>query len=261
MTQAVEIQDLSYAFGTAALRRFALLDLNLTFAPGEIVPLAGPSGSGKTTLMALIGALRAVQTGSCVVLGRELSGAGERDRIAIRRQVGLVFQDHRLLSFLTAAQNVATSLAVDPMGSERDRMRRAVAVLDAVGLADYANTRPGEVSGGQRRRVATARALVRDPGLILADEPPAALDRQSGADITHILCELAPPACCGGPNRDARCPHPGYRRPRSDIGGRPDPPSKSVRRRPVAAPSRWLRNVIAIMLLIFGPVAKNWLNA
>jgi putative ABC transport system ATP-binding protein len=191
MTQAVEIQDLSYSFGTAALRRYVLTDLNLTLAPGEIVLLTGPSGSGKTTLMALIGALRAVQTGSCVVLGRELSGAGERDRIAIRRQVGFVFQDHRLLSFLTAAQNVAMSLEVDPAGSERDRMRRAVAMLDAVGLADYANTRPGKLSGGQRQRVAIARALVRDPGLILADEPTAALDRQSGTDVTHILCELA----------------------------------------------------------------------
>jgi putative ABC transport system ATP-binding protein len=191
MTQAVEIQDLSYSFGTAALRRYVLIDLNLTLAPGEIVLLTGPSGSGKTTLMALIGALRAVQTGSCVVLGRELSGAGERDRIAIRRQVGFVFQDHRLLSFLTAAQNVAMSLEVDPAGSERDRMRRAVAMLDAVGLADYANTRPDKLSGGQRQRVAIARALVRDPGLILADEPTAALDRQSGADVTHILCELA----------------------------------------------------------------------
>jgi putative ABC transport system ATP-binding protein len=191
MAQAVEIQDLSYAFGTAALRRSVLADLNLSLAPGEIVLLTGPSGSGKTTLMALIGALRAVQTGSCVVLGRELSGAGEHDRIAIRRQVGFVFQDHRLLSSLTAAQNVAMSLEVDPAGSERDRMRRAVAMLHAVGLADYADTRPGQLSGGQRQRVAIARALVRDPGLILADEPTAALDRQSGAEIAHILCELA----------------------------------------------------------------------
>jgi len=191
MTRTVDVQDLSYAFGTESLRRSVLVDLNLTLEPGEIVLLTGPSGSGKTTLMALIGALRAVQTGSCVVLGRKLNGASERDRVAIRRQIGFVFQDPHLLGCLTAAQNVAMTLEVDAAGSERDRMRRAVAMLQAVGLADYAGARPDQLSGGQRQRVAIARALVRDPGLVLADEPTAALDRQSGAEITRILCELA----------------------------------------------------------------------
>jgi putative ABC transport system ATP-binding protein len=191
MSTTVEVQDLSYAFGAGLLRRPVLVNLNLAVEAGEVVLLTGPSGSGKTTLMALIGALRALQEGSCIVLGRELGGARDRDRVAIRRRIGFVFQDHRLLGFLTAAQNVAMSLEVDPAGSERDRMRRAVAMLEAVGLAGYAGARPDELSGGQRQRVAIARALVRNPGLILADEPTAALDRQSGAEITRILCELA----------------------------------------------------------------------
>jgi putative ABC transport system ATP-binding protein len=125
------------------------------------------------------------------VLGHEMYGTSDRDRVAIRRQIGFVFQDHRLLGFLTAAQNVLMSLEANPVGSERDRMRRAVAMLEAVGLAEYAGARPDEISGGQRQRVAIARALVRSPGLILADEPTAALDRQSGAEITRLLCELA----------------------------------------------------------------------
>jgi putative ABC transport system ATP-binding protein len=191
MSAAVEVRDLSYAFGTGALRRCVLADLQLTVEPGEIVLLTGPSGSGKTTLMALIGALRAIQTGSCAVLGQQLSGASDRERVAIRRRIGFVFQEHRLLDFLNATQNVAMALEVDATGSERERKRRAVASLEAVGLADYVAVRPGELSGGQRQRVAIARALVRDPGLVLADEPTAALDRQSGAEITHLLCDLA----------------------------------------------------------------------
>lgn len=191
MHATVEARDLSYAFGVGVLRRCVLADLELTIEPGEIVLLTGPSGSGKTTLLALIGALRAVQAGTCAVLGQQLSGASDRDRVAIRRRIGFVFQEHRLLDFLNATQNVAMALEVDATGSERDRKQRAVAALEAVGLADYLAARPAQLSGGQRQRVAIARALVRDPGLVLADEPTAALDRQSGAEITHLLCDLA----------------------------------------------------------------------
>jgi len=168
-----------------------LADINLTLEPGEIVILTGPSGSGKTTLMTLIGALRAVQTGSCLVLGHQLSGAGERARVAVRRQIGFVFQDHRLLGALSAAQNIAMSLEIDSSLGERDRMRWAIAILEAVGLADYAAARPDELSGGQRQRVAIARALVRNPGLILADEPTAALDRQNGRAAIELVADLA----------------------------------------------------------------------
>lgn len=191
MTEPVRLTDVSFAFGEGALRRPVLRDLNLSVSPGEVVLLTGPSGSGKTTLLTLIGALRAMQEGSCVVLGQELMGAHEPARVALRRQIGFIFQSHNLLGFLTARQNVAMALELLPGLTEAERLARASAMLESVGLGDYVDVVPGKLSGGQRQRVAVARALVREPGLILADEPTAALDRQSGHDIVHLMRDQA----------------------------------------------------------------------
>jgi len=185
------VRGLSYAFGTGDLARPVLRDIDLTLAPGEIVLLTGPSGSGKTTLLTLIGALRAMQTGRCAVLGQELAGANETARVALRRRIGFIFQGHNLLGFLTVRQNVAMALELQPGLTERDRLDRAARMLDSVGLGDRGDDRPAGLSGGQRQRVAVARALVGDPGLILADEPTAALDRQSGGDVVRLLRDLA----------------------------------------------------------------------
>ena len=168
-----------------------LRDVALTVDPGEIVLLTGPSGSGKTTLLTLIGALRAMQEGSCKVLGEELAGANERQRVALRRRIGFIFQQHNLLGFLTAQQNVAMSLELQAGLSEAQRLDRATAMLAAVGLGDRGGSMPAGLSGGQRQRVAVARALAGDPGLILADEPTAALDRQSGGEVVRLLRDLA----------------------------------------------------------------------
>jgi putative ABC transport system ATP-binding protein len=165
--------------------------LDFTLNAGEIVLLSGPSGSGKTTLLTLIAGLRAIQRGSCLVLGHQLRDASERERVVLRGRIGFVFQDHRLLGFLTAQQNVAMSLEGGAIKADRDRMRRASAMLDDVGLAGYANALPAQLSGGQRQRVALARALARDPALVLADEPTAALDRHSGAEVMRLLSGLA----------------------------------------------------------------------
>ncbi|MBK1658567.1 ATP-binding cassette domain-containing protein [Paracraurococcus ruber] len=191
MTAPVEIAGLGYAYGEGELRRPVLRDIALTLAPGEIVLLTGPSGSGKTTLLTLIGALRAMQEGRCRVLGEELLGASEGQRVALRRRIGFIFQQHNLLGFLTAQQNVAMSIELDPATSERARLERATAMLAAVGLSDRGASRPAQLSGGQRQRVAVARALAGDPGLILADEPTAALDRQSGGEVVRLLRDLA----------------------------------------------------------------------
>jgi putative ABC transport system ATP-binding protein len=191
MREPIELSRLSYAFGTGRLARKVLYDLQLTVHRGEIVLLTGPSGSGKTTLLTLVGALRTVQEGSCVVLGHELAGASNDLTVAIRRRIGFIFQDHRLLDFLTAIQNVAMAVECDPTMSEADRMRRAAGMLGAVGLGHCLHLRPAELSGGQRQRIAIARALVRDPDLLLADEPTAALDRQSGSEAMELVSELA----------------------------------------------------------------------
>ena len=191
MDAPVRLRGLDYAFGEGALRRPVLRGLTLSVDPGEVVLLTGPSGSGKTTLLTLIGALRAMQQGSCIVLGKELMGASEAERVGLRRRIGFIFQHNNLLGFLTARQNVAMALELDTASTEPDRLDRASAMLEAVGLTDYADTVPAKLSGGQRQRVAVARALVARPGLILADEPTAALDRQTGQDVVRLMRDLA----------------------------------------------------------------------
>jgi putative ABC transport system ATP-binding protein len=187
----VLLRGVTYAYGEGELRRPVLRDVDLAVQEGEIVLLTGPSGSGKTTLLTLIGALRAMQDGSARVLGEELSGAGEPARVRLRRRIGFIFQNHNLLGFLTARQNVAMALEQDGSLDERARMARAGALLAAVGLQGHEDRVPAKLSGGQRQRVSVARALATDPGLVLADEPTAALDKASGHEVVLLLRDLA----------------------------------------------------------------------
>ena len=187
----VELHNLTFAYGEGDLRRTVLREVDLRIEAGEIVLLTGPSGSGKTTLLTLIGALRAMQQGQARVLGQELAAARESQRVALRSRIGFIFQSHNLLGFLTARQNVAMALELQGGLSEAERLARAAEMLSAVGLADHVDKLPAKLSGGQRQRVAVARALVGQPGLILADEPTAALDRVSGQEVVHLLRDLA----------------------------------------------------------------------
>jgi putative ABC transport system ATP-binding protein len=189
--RAVEARGLTHRFGDGEAAKTVLHALDLTVDAGEVVLLTGPSGSGKTTLLTLIGGLRAVQEGSCRVLGTELAEADEARRVALRRRIGFIFQHHNLLGFLTAEQNVAIALEVEPVMPEPERLARARAMLEAVGIGGKAAAYPATLSGGQRQRVAIARALVHDPGLILADEPTAALDGKTGHETMSLLQRLA----------------------------------------------------------------------
>jgi putative ABC transport system ATP-binding protein len=186
----VLLSGVTYAYGEGELRRPVLRDVDLSVAPGEIVLLTGPSGSGKTTLLTLIGALRAMQEGSAHVLGQELHGANEGVRVALRRRIGFIFQNHNLLGFLTARQNVAMGMEQDG-ATESGRLSRAAEILGQVGLAEHVDKLPSQLSGGQRQRVSVARALAADPGLVLADEPTAALDKASGQEVVQLLRGLA----------------------------------------------------------------------
>jgi putative ABC transport system ATP-binding protein len=188
---AVDVRNLSYRYGKSELAKPVLQDVDLSIARGEIVLLTGPSGSGKTTLLTLIGALRAVQEGSVQVLGTDLSHTSETDRVRLRSRIGFIFQLHNLLEFLTARQNVAMALELDRALTEAQRLARADAALASVGLAGFEDRLPAKLSGGQRQRVAIARALVHDPGLILADEPTAALDSKTGGEAVRLLRKLA----------------------------------------------------------------------
>jgi len=168
----------------------ALLDLNLTIEGGDFVALMGPSGSGKTTLLNLLGGLDHPTTGTVRVGDDSLERMSERQLTAWRsRHVGFVFQAYHLVPVLTAAQNVELPLLLFSM-SRSERRRRVQTVLDVVGLADRADHRPNQLSGGQEQRVAIARAIVTDPMLILADEPTGNLDARSAREIMTLLSLL-----------------------------------------------------------------------
>ena len=158
--------------------------------------MTGPSGSGKTTLLSLVGGLRSVQDGSLKILGHELNGASRRRLAQVRRSIGYIFQAHNLLDSLTAVQNVEMSVRLHDDVSRTAARQRAVAMLGSVGLADRIHHYPDQLSGGQKQRVAIARALVSQPQVILADEPTAALDKQSGRDVVDLMYKLAKEQQC-----------------------------------------------------------------
>lgn len=187
----VQINQVSHSFGVDDSDKRVLSDITLDLAPGEVVIMTGPSGSGKTTLLTLIGGLRSVQTGSLEVLGQQLAGLENRDLIQIRRQIGFIFQGHNLFRSLSAQQNVKTALQLNPSLSRRQMDQVAVEMLEQVGLGHRLHYRPDQLSGGQKQRVAIARALVNRPKLILADEPTAALDRETGQQVMNLLQTLA----------------------------------------------------------------------
>ncbi|OLB61710.1 MAG: ABC transporter ATP-binding protein [Acidobacteria bacterium 13_2_20CM_2_66_4] len=188
---AIEARDLikTYAQGEAAMR--ALDGVSIDIHAGELMLLAGPSGSGKTTLLSIIGCILRPSAGTLRVMGDDVSRMRERDLPAIRRErIGFVFQAFNLFPTLTAAQNVA--LALDLKGvAGRAARDRAAALLDQVGLGNKIDSYPADLSGGQKQRIAIARALAGNPPVILADEPTAALDSQSGRAVMDLLQRLA----------------------------------------------------------------------
>jgi putative ABC transport system ATP-binding protein len=192
---AISISNLNHYFGHSSLRKQVLFDVNLQIERGEIVILTGPSGSGKTTLLTLMGSLRSAQEGSLKVLGHELLNADKQQMTLLRRHIGYIFQAHNLLGFLSVYQNVEMALEMHDITAEEADIR-IKHILTSVGLEQRIQYYPGDLSGGQKQRVAIARALVGQPKLILADEPTAALDKQSGRDVVEILQSLAKEQGC-----------------------------------------------------------------
>jgi len=186
----IALEDVSYSYGKGALQKQILFDIGTRIDAGQIVILTGPSGSGKTTLLTLIGALRSAQKGSVKVLGRELLNAGEKALIEARRQIGYIFQSHNLLDSLTISQNVQMALQLGGIDG-REASNRIAEVLDRVGLGEHAHKFPRELSGGQKQRAGIARALVNRPQIVLADEPTASLDKQSGRAVVELIQDLA----------------------------------------------------------------------
>ena len=187
----ISSRHINFSFGEGDLKKQVLFDVDLEVAAGEIVLLTGPSGSGKTTLLTLIGALRKVRDGELDVLSRSLHTASMHELVDVRREIGFIFQQHNLLPFLTARQNVELMFQLHPHVSPSEASRLTVELLTSVGLSDRLDYFPARLSGGQKQRVAVARALVTKPKLILADEPTAALDSHSGRDVVMLLQALA----------------------------------------------------------------------
>ncbi len=187
----IVVENVSYSYGQGTLRKQILFDITAEVRKGEIIILTGPSGSGKTTLLTMMGALRAAQDGSLRIFGQELLNASERDLVQVRRRIGYIFQSHNLLPALNVEQNVKMGVQLGERKSVQDESEDIRRVLERVGMADHLRKRIDQLSGGQRQRVAIARALVSEPQIVLADEPTASLDKESGRDVADLIQELA----------------------------------------------------------------------
>jgi putative ABC transport system ATP-binding protein len=170
----------------------ALDNVNFNIQSGEMVALSGPSGSGKSTLLNVLGGLDRPQSGSIFVAGQDITNMEPKALCFFRRKyVGFVFQNFNLLGTLTALENVEFPLLFSgKAGGRHQRQKRAAEALEAVGLGERFDHRPGELSGGQQQRVAIARALVSDPPIILADEPTGNLDSAAGQSVMELLTDL-----------------------------------------------------------------------
>ncbi|MEZ4320928.1 MAG: ABC transporter ATP-binding protein [Myxococcota bacterium] len=178
----------TYGHGPAAVE--ALRGVSLTIDEGEFTVISGPSGSGKSTLLNLVGCLDVCDRGTLTLLGHDVAKLSAKALAQLRAQrIGFIFQSFNLIPVLTARENVelALQLAGDTKG---DRVKRATEALERVGLADMVHRRPNQLSGGQQQRVAVARALVKEPALVVADEPTANLDSTTGANVLDLMRDM-----------------------------------------------------------------------
>jgi putative ABC transport system ATP-binding protein len=186
----IELVGVSRIYDTGRIQVAALQDVDLAIEDGEFVAIVGPSGSGKSTLMNILGALDRPTAGTYRLAGTDVGALDDDGLARIRsRTIGFVFQSFNLLPRTSALENVATPLLYQGVG-RGERLRRAKAALERLGLGDRMDHEPSELSGGQQQRVAIARAIATEPAMILADEPTGNLDTASGADVMTVLREL-----------------------------------------------------------------------
>lgn len=187
---AVEVRDIHKTYHLRGEEIHALRGINLEIPHGEYLSVMGPSGSGKTTLFNMIGGIDIPSKGSVLIDGVEISKVRPNQMAWLRcRKIGYIFQTFNLIPVLTAKENVAMPMIFLGISRE-DREKKAVELLNIVGLGDRLDHRPTELSGGQQQRVAIARALANDPAIILADEPTGNLDLNTGFAIVQLLYRL-----------------------------------------------------------------------
>lgn len=182
----IEIQGITKSFGDLQV----LKGINLTIYKGEVVSIVGPSGAGKTTLLQIMGTLDKADSGSVVLNGVEVGRLKERELSAFRnKQIGFVFQFHQLLPEFTALENVMIPALIQGIPSG-EAFRKAKETLTFLGLADRASHKPAELSGGEKQRVAVARALINNPAVIFADEPSGSLDSKNKEELHQLFFDL-----------------------------------------------------------------------
>ncbi|MFO7781698.1 MAG: ABC transporter ATP-binding protein [Spirochaetia bacterium] len=186
----LEVADVHKTYTLGKTEIHALKGVSFMVSPGDFLSIVGPSGCGKTTLLNIIGAIDQPTRGEVRIDGEPLSGLSDNDEADMRlARMGFIFQAFNLIPVLNILENVEFPLILAGV-KPRPRRERAHKLIEAVGLADYGTHKPDELSGGQRQRVAIARALVNDPELVIADEPTANLDSETGGMILELMRRL-----------------------------------------------------------------------
>ena len=186
----IRLENVSRVYDTGKVQVPALLDVDMEVADGEFLAIVGPSGSGKSTMMNILGCLDRPTSGRYVLDSNPVDELDDDGLAYLRsRSIGFVFQSYNLLPRTSALENVAAPLLYQGVG-RKERLRRAQAALERLGLADRVGHVPSELSGGQQQRVGIARALVTEPALLLADEPTGNLDSHSGAEVLELFKDL-----------------------------------------------------------------------
>jgi putative ABC transport system ATP-binding protein len=187
----VRVEGVTKEYNLGEQTVVALHSISLSFEEGVFLAIAGPSGSGKTTLLNIIGCIDTPTTGKVFIDDIEVTGRSPDELADLRAHTtGFIFQTFNLFPVLTAAENIEYPLLNLPDISREERMDRVAKFLDVVGLTKYADHKPNQLSGGQRQRVAIARALAIKPRIVLADEPTANLDRQTGEGILNLMKDI-----------------------------------------------------------------------
>lgn len=191
MQSAIAVRQLAKTYAEGSAGTLALRGVDLDVHAGELLMLMGPSGSGKTTLLSIMGCILTATSGSVHIAGVDVTKLREKELPAIRLQhIGFVFQGFNLFPTLTASENVELMLDLKGVPAATAK-KRAQELLEQVGLGGKYDSFPADMSGGQKQRIAIARALAGDPGIILADEPTAALDSHTGRNVMEMMSELA----------------------------------------------------------------------
>ncbi|MBQ4035983.1 MAG: ABC transporter ATP-binding protein [Paludibacteraceae bacterium] len=182
----IKVENINKSFGSLQV----LKGINLHIGKGEVVSIIGPSGAGKTTLLQIVGTLSKPDNGTVCINGQDVLSLNEKELSAFRnKHIGFVFQFHQLLPEFSALENICIP-ALIAHKSSKEAQEKAKQLLEYLGIQDRANHRPNELSGGEKQRVAVARALINEPDILLADEPSGSLDSKNKAELYRLLFDL-----------------------------------------------------------------------